>query len=233
LSQISKQDAGQLSASFHLSSILSQAKILMEKIDKPVFILIDSVNYVKFGRILSQTEKPLRKMFSKLTLIYTSNAQDSILSVFPTPEESISMPLLDADACIEILKVETVRNGCGLSPDQVTTLRQQLSKDESCIANGQIQAFELLSPKPILFTKLSQYLEALEKEYGINVVRSVCQLLVISPHGLTSAEIADGYRLANFQNGLVTKIQELFAPLSLMVLKRLSEFNSFLSSIYL
>lgn len=99
-----------------------------------------------------------------------------------------------------------------------------MGKEESCIANGQIQAFELLSSKPILFTKFNQYLEALEKEYGVNAVRNVFQLLLVSPYGLTSAEIADGYRLANFQNGVVTKIQELFLPLPLIILRRIGEF---------
>lgn len=99
-----------------------------------------------------------------------------------------------------------------------------MTNDESCIASGQIQAFELISPSPISFTKLSQYLDALEKEYGSNTVRNILQLLVVSPHGLTAAEIADGYRLANFQNGAVTKIQELFLPLPLMLLKRMCKF---------
>lgn len=95
--------------------------------DKPVFILIDGANYVKFGRTLSQTERPLRKLFPKLSLIYTSNSQESILSQFPSPDESIQMPQLDFESCVEILKVETVRNGIGLSADQVTALRQQVS----------------------------------------------------------------------------------------------------------
>lgn len=99
-----------------------------------------------------------------------------------------------------------------------------MNKDENCIAIGQIQAYELMSPNPIMFSKLSQYLDALEKEYGVNAVKNVCQLLIVSPHGLTSAEISDGYRLANFQNGAVTKIQELFLPLPLMVLRRLCKF---------
>jgi hypothetical protein len=106
-----------------------------------------------------------------------------------------------------------------------------LNNDENCIAEGQIKAFELLSPNPVLFTKLNQYLDALEKEYGSNVVRNVCQLLVVSPHGLTTAEISDGYRLANFQSGAVTKLQELFLPLPIIVLRRLGRplYSGFLS----
>lgn len=98
-----------------------------------------------------------------------------------------------------------------------------MNNEESCIANGQIQAFELLSPTPVIFNKLTQYLDALEKEFGATTVRNIIQLLVVSPHGLTAAELADGYRLANFQNGAVTKIQELFLPLPLMLLKRMGK----------
>lgn len=98
----------------------------MDKIDKPVFVLIDNANYVKFGRTLSQTEKPLRKLFPKLSLIYTSTSADAILSAFPPPEDTLEIKALEFDSCLEILKVETVRNGCGLSADQLTTLRQQV-----------------------------------------------------------------------------------------------------------
>lgn len=99
----------------------------MDKIDKPVFLLIDGANYVKFGRTLSQTEKPLRKLFPKLSLIYTSISSDAILSAFPPPEDTLELKPLEFESCMEILKVETVRNGCGLSSDQLTVLRQHVS----------------------------------------------------------------------------------------------------------
>lgn len=98
----------------------------MDRIDKPVFLLIDGAHQIKYGRTLSQTEKPLRKLFPKLSIIYTSTSADAILTAFPTPEDSLELPKLDIDSCMELLKVEAVRNGCGLSGDQLTKLRQQV-----------------------------------------------------------------------------------------------------------
>ncbi|KAI6217268.1 putative WD repeat-containing protein [Aphelenchoides fujianensis] len=207
LCHLAKLDATQLSASFHLSTVLSQAKIIMDQVDQPVFLLIDGGNYVKFGRTLSETEKPLRKLFPRLSLIYTSSSADTTLAAFPPPDEVVELKALELEA---------------LTSDHLAALRQQLSVYENSISLGQVQAFELLSASPLIFNKLAQYLDLLEREYGAVVVRNVCQLLVISPHGLTASEVADGYRQANFQNGVVTKIQELFSPLSMILLRRLA-----------
>ncbi|KAI6229454.1 putative WD repeat-containing protein [Aphelenchoides besseyi] len=221
LCQMAKLDSTLLSASFHLSTVLSQVKVIMDKVDKPVFVLIDGANYVKFGRTLSETEKPLRKLFPRLSLIYTSLNVETTLAAFPTPDEVVEIGALDFESSVQIITSEITRNGHHLSSDKSSVLRQQLKTYDNNIALGQVQAFELLSTSPRLFSKLTQYLESLEKEYGQVVVRNICQMLVISPHGLTAAEIADGYRLTNFQNGVVTKIQELFSPLPVIVLQRI------------
>lgn len=99
----------------------------MDNIDKPVFILLDGANFVKFGRTLSQIEKSSRNLFPRLSLIYTSITADDILPHFPAPEETLEMKTLEFESCVEILKTEIVRNGCELSSEMLTKLRQQVT----------------------------------------------------------------------------------------------------------
>uniref|UniRef100_A0A183DAC1 NACHT domain-containing protein n=1 Tax=Gongylonema pulchrum TaxID=637853 RepID=A0A183DAC1_9BILA len=75
---LSEQDRKPLLSSFHLSSTLSIFKSLLQKLDRPAFVLIDDANLIKYGRILSILDKPFRKCLSNLVLIATSNSSTTI-----------------------------------------------------------------------------------------------------------------------------------------------------------
>lgn len=78
LCTISGQDDSSLIGSFHLSSTLSIFKTLIQKLNRLLFLLIDDVNLIKYGRTLSILEKPFRKYLPNLVLITTSTLNTPI-----------------------------------------------------------------------------------------------------------------------------------------------------------
>lgn len=115
-----------MAASFHLTTILSQSKLLLEKIERPVFLIIDNAHSIRFGRTLSETEKPLRKLLPKLSIIYTSTSADCQLACFPMAEDLISLKLLQGEQCLEVLKMETMALQSA-GQENLNSLMQQVS----------------------------------------------------------------------------------------------------------
>lgn len=69
----------------------------MEQLDRPLFVLIDDAQLLKFGRTLSRVEKPLTKMVSKLSLVFTS--------------ANVDVPALQLDQTAEIAKNQWQHSG--------------------------------------------------------------------------------------------------------------------------
>ena len=125
LCEMSKTSMSQIIVSFHLSEILAHYKAFIEKADKPVFLLIDDVHVLKFGKTLCSMEKPLRKLFPKLSFIFTSIQSASSLSCFPQPEV-FELPILTRDQIIEILKSQGADNHPTLGSEQLGLIRQKV-----------------------------------------------------------------------------------------------------------
>uniref|UniRef100_A0A1I7SBV7 WD_REPEATS_REGION domain-containing protein n=1 Tax=Bursaphelenchus xylophilus TaxID=6326 RepID=A0A1I7SBV7_BURXY len=222
LCQLAGIDPNPISASFTLATTISQAKLLLEKVDKPVFLLLDNANHLKFGRSLSEIEKPLKKLLPKMSIIYTANSADAQIDCFPMAEEFLALEPIAGEQCLEILKSE-MKAAYGVVPENMNMLQQMHKTDSLDPILGRLQAKELMEVSPILFSRIDQYLQKLEEQYDPQTVRIICQMLAVSPFGLTSAEISDGVRLANFQNGMVTKAQNLFSAMPMMVFRRLAQ----------
>lgn len=83
--------------------------------------MIDDINILKFGKSLSRLEKPLKKLFPKLSFIFTSCAQTPIACL--PPPELIEVPQLNREQILDILKNSSADK---LSADQSGILRQQV-----------------------------------------------------------------------------------------------------------
>lgn len=73
LCTLTGQDAKPLIRSFHLSSTLAILKSLLEKLNRPVFVLIDDANMIKYGRVMSNLNQQFRKCLANLVLICTTD----------------------------------------------------------------------------------------------------------------------------------------------------------------
>lgn len=79
-----------LQNSFHLSSTLSIFKAILENLDRPLFLFLDDVHLIKFGRSLSIVDAPFKNLLPNLILIATSNTNMSI--PFMPPPSSFQIP---------------------------------------------------------------------------------------------------------------------------------------------
>ncbi|EJW73918.1 hypothetical protein WUBG_15175, partial [Wuchereria bancrofti] len=79
------QDAELLIRSFYLSSTLTILKSLLEKLNRPVFVLIDDVNLIKYGRVMSNLDQQFRKCLSNLVLICTTDNPLTIPFMYQQP----------------------------------------------------------------------------------------------------------------------------------------------------
>uniref|UniRef100_A0AC35FD48 Uncharacterized protein n=1 Tax=Panagrolaimus sp. PS1159 TaxID=55785 RepID=A0AC35FD48_9BILA len=185
-------------SSFHLTEIIAHFKSIVEKLSRPLFILIDDVHMLKFGKTLGIMEKPLRKLFPKLSLIFTSNLPTQILSCFTQPE-LIEIPSLSKDQMINILK------------NQVTNDSEQKIKSDL------LAIIRYTDPSEDLDARLTR----IEGRVGAESVRIVCQLLCTLPYGLSTLEIVDGYRLCKRNSGMAFDAPDVLTPDPQIVLKHL------------
>jgi hypothetical protein len=126
-------------SSFHLGTLLTQAKGLLERFDRPLVLLIDDIHLLRFGRVLGKMDQELRKLFPRFSIICSAPNAHHIPG-FPMPELiELSPPSIDDS--IEIVR----RNACGggkkkkLSSDVIGILRNALQKSESNLILGEVQ----------------------------------------------------------------------------------------------
>uniref|UniRef100_A0A7E4W5G8 AAA domain-containing protein n=1 Tax=Panagrellus redivivus TaxID=6233 RepID=A0A7E4W5G8_PANRE len=205
--------------SYHLFEILADFKGLMEKIDQPIFLIIDDVHLLKFGKTLGTMEKPLRKLFSKMSLIFTSHRLDQRLDCFTAPE-MVEMPLLNRDQIVEVLKINNVASG-RLPSDQITRVRNKLKKGDSDIILAEMLCDEIADGDSELTDSIEAHVSRIESKVGAEPVRIVCQLLCSLPYGLTSLEVSDAYRLVQRNSGMSFDPTDVMTPKPEMVLRYL------------
>lgn len=91
LCTLTGQDTEPLIQSCHLSSTLAILKSLLKKLNRPIFVLIDDADMIKYGRMMSNLDQQFRECFTNLVLICTANhpiripfmLQESVLFELP------------------------------------------------------------------------------------------------------------------------------------------------------
>lgn len=201
---------------FSLSDILKEAKNLLEKLSRQLYVLIDDSNLLHFGRVLSQLEKINKKMLPKLSLILFSSSSTQI-NLFPKTE-IFEINSMNPEQILEILKEQTFQEkGQKLGVDQIAILRSQVStykyftgkfqlqKPENNLIMAQLQCAELLNGELILSANIENFFNSLEQCCGVENFTLVAQLICCAPYGITLLELLNGFRLkkrnsaANFE----------------------------------
>ncbi|VDM39179.1 unnamed protein product [Toxocara canis] len=200
---MSGQNDKQMLGSFHLSSTLSIFKSLLQKLERPLYLLVDDANLIKYGRALSTLDKPFTKLLPNLILIATSSSPIHI-PFMPTPQ-TFQLPSFTDTQIIEHLKEYTTDMERRLTADQFGFIRQQLVCNECNLVVGRMLVDEMLSRgnRPIS-GGLNGRLSRIEADIGVAPIRAFAQLISVSSHGLSSLELLDA----------LTADKELLAVLS-------------------
>lgn len=187
---LSGQSDAYLQNSFHLASTLSIFKSLLQKLDRPLFVLLDDSNLIKYGRVLSALDKPFRKLLPNLTLIATS-CSPSQIPFMPSPQ-TFQMPEFTNNEIIDYLKDYVDSLDRKLTADQYGLIKQQLTGKEKNIVFGRVLVDEMLKKgNRQTESGIEGRFSRLEADLGISPVRAFARLISVSPHGLTSLELLD------------------------------------------
>ncbi|VDK82637.1 unnamed protein product [Onchocerca ochengi] len=207
LCSLTGQDEKPLIRSFHLSSTLAIFKSLLEKLNRPVFILIDDANMIKYGRLMSNLDQQFRKCLANLVLICTTDQPTTIPFILPEP---ILFELPDFTTA-EIMRYVT------LNIDENTLNKQQIDEIQNVAetSNNNIIMIQLLlkqitdgTNRP-LTGDIDEHFCRAESDNGVLFVQTLAQLLIVSPHGLTTLEILDALTISGEVFGEVTAISSL------------------------
>lgn len=125
LCSLSGQDEKPLISSFHLSSTLSIFKSMLQKLDRPVIVLIDDANLIKYGRILSILDKPFRKCLTNLVLIATSTSPITI--PFMPPPTLIELPEFTTNDIVRYIKLNVSENELTVNSQQIAEIKNIVS----------------------------------------------------------------------------------------------------------
>ncbi|VDP12929.1 unnamed protein product [Onchocerca flexuosa] len=207
LCNLTGQDEKPLIKSFHLSSTLAIFKSLLEKLNRPVFILIDDVNMIKYGRLMSNLDQQFRKCLANLVLICTTDQPTTIPFIFPEP---ILFELPDFTT-VDIMRYVK------LNIDDNTLNKQQIDEIHNVAetSSNNIIMIQLLlkqitdgTNRP-LTADIDEHFCRAESDNGVLFVQTLAQLLIVSPHGLTTLEILDALTISGEVFGEITAVSSL------------------------
>uniref|UniRef100_A0A915EUK5 NWD1/2-like winged helix-turn-helix domain-containing protein n=1 Tax=Ditylenchus dipsaci TaxID=166011 RepID=A0A915EUK5_9BILA len=214
-----KEDPKEMIACFHLSNILSQAKVMAAKLTRPLFILIDDIHLLKFGRVLSRMDKPINELLPKVTFVFFSNSPN-LLTGFPKAE-LVELGLPTSEQMLEIVKAQCQQKNRKLGSDQLGILRQQLKLSNGTLILAEIELEELLSGQTGVSASVDARLALIELRCGVENVRTLCQLMCCAPFGISALELMDGFRLRKRQAGMAFEQEDVLSTAPLIVLKHL------------
>uniref|UniRef100_A0A0R3S3R5 WD_REPEATS_REGION domain-containing protein n=1 Tax=Elaeophora elaphi TaxID=1147741 RepID=A0A0R3S3R5_9BILA len=198
LCTLTGQDAQPLLTSCHLSSTLTIMKSLLEKLNRPVFVLIDDANMIKYGRVMSNLDQQFRKCLSNLVLICTT-------------DHSITIPfLLQQPILFELpdFTIDEVMQYVRLNVDDNALNKQEMDKIQNIVEanNNNIIIAQLLLKQIIngtnrpLVGDIDEHFSRAENDSGFMFMQTFAQLLLVSPHGLTTLEIMDALTMSDKLN---------------------------------
>ncbi|KAL3981510.1 WD domain G-beta repeat family protein [Acanthocheilonema viteae] len=202
LCALTGQDAEPLIKSYHLSSTLVILKSLLEKLNRPVFILIDDANMIKYGRMMSNLDQQFRKCLANLVLICTTDHPIAIRFMLQQP---VLFELPDFTN-VDIMQY------INLNIDNNTLNKQQMDEiqDITEANNNNIIIAQLLlkqitdgTNRPLVGDIDERFCHA-ENDNGVLFVRTFAQLLIVTPHGLTTLEILDALTMNDELNDEIT-----------------------------
>ncbi|MCP9266195.1 WD domain, G-beta repeat protein [Dirofilaria immitis] len=207
LCSLTGQDERPLIKSFHLSSTLAIFKSLLEKINRPVFILIDDANMIKYGRVMSNLDQQFRKCLTNLVLICTVDHPITIPFILPQPI-LFELPDFTTTDIMQYVKLNV--NDNLLNKQQIDEIQNVAETNSNNIIIVQLLLKQITdgTNRP-LTGDIDEYFCRAESDNGVLFVRTFAQLLIVTPHGLTTLEILDALTISDEVGGEITTISSL------------------------
>ncbi|CAJ0937081.1 unnamed protein product, partial [Mesorhabditis belari] len=191
LCNLSGKDPKPLFSVFKFSDLITQLHSLLEKLDRPLFLFIDDVHQIKFGRLLSVMDRRPKSAPSNLVLFMTASNVGTVTPVFLT-SQTVNLDPPTEGEITDIVKKRLTTNSRKLSTDQLGTIKQYLTGGEKNVTVGLMLVEEiLLRGNGVMKGGIEGRLERIEGELGAAPVTCVCRYLSVSSHGLTRLELQD------------------------------------------
>uniref|UniRef100_A0A915NXC7 WD_REPEATS_REGION domain-containing protein n=2 Tax=Meloidogyne TaxID=189290 RepID=A0A915NXC7_9BILA len=220
---------------FHIKAILATAKTAFGTQQSPIiFILLDDVNLIKFGRTLGRIKHILKKLLPNICFICTSSSNISIPIFAPHTMELLELASPTLDEAISILcgiTSETEKSSSfKFTSDQIGILRKMLQKNSDInLALGFIQRDEIIGGyADDISETIEQSIAKAEFQCGTDNVRIFCEFLCCAPCGLTSLELLDAFRMRNYATGFMFEPQDVLSATPLLVLRQLGSLLDFI-----
>ncbi|KAK6109718.1 WD domain G-beta repeat family protein [Brugia pahangi] len=196
------QDTKLLIKSFHLSSTLAIFKSLLEKLNRPVFVLIDDINLIKYGRVMSNLDQQFRKCLSNLVLICTTDQPQTIPFMHQQPI-LYELPDFTTDEIMQYIKLNIDDNT--LNKRQMDEIQNIVEANNNNIIIAQLLLKQITDGINRPFVgDIDEYFCHTENYNGVLFVRTFAQLLTVTPYGLTTLEILDALTMSGEWDSEVT-----------------------------
>ncbi|CAG9533394.1 unnamed protein product [Cercopithifilaria johnstoni] len=205
------QYAEPLITSCHLSSTLDILKSLLEKLNRPVFVLIDDANVIKYGRMMSNLDQQFRKCLDNLVLICTTDHPITVQFMLQQPE-LFELPDFTTADIMQYINLNIEDNT--LNKQQTDEIQNIIEANNNNIVIAQLLLKQIIDEtnRPFVDDIDKSFCHA-ESDNGFLFVRKFAQLLIATPHGLTTLEILDALRMSDQMTGETTTN----SPLSLLL----------------
>uniref|UniRef100_A0A915PGL6 DUF4062 domain-containing protein n=1 Tax=Setaria digitata TaxID=48799 RepID=A0A915PGL6_9BILA len=198
LCNLTGQDTTPLISSFHLSTTLAIFKSLLKKLNRPVYVLIDDANMIKYGRILSNLDQQFRKCLNNLVLICTTDHPTTIPFILQEPA-LLELPDFTIDDIMQYIHLNFDDNR--LSLQQINEIQTVAKASNNNILIVQLSLKQIIDGTNRPFGhNIDEYFCHAENDIGELIVRTVAQLLIVTSHGLTTLEILDALIMSGEMN---------------------------------
>ncbi|CAJ0564061.1 unnamed protein product, partial [Mesorhabditis spiculigera] len=188
---MSGQDPKPCFSHFRLGDIVTKLHEVIERLDRPVYLFLDDVHLLKFGRLLSGLERRPKNAPNNLYLFMTASNVSNLTPVFLTAQTINLDPPTEGEIA-DIVKRRLAKRGRKLSTEQIGSIKPYLTGGEKNPVVGLMLVEEiLLRGNGVMKGGIEGRIERIEGEHGAAPVACLCRYLGASPSGLTRLELSD------------------------------------------
>ncbi|CAJ0572561.1 unnamed protein product, partial [Mesorhabditis spiculigera] len=140
---MSGQDPKPCFSHFRLGDIVTKLHEVIERLDRPVYLFLDDVHLLKFGRLLSGLERRPKNAPNNLYLFMTASNVSNLTPVFLTAQTINLDPPTEGEIA-DIVKRRLAKRGRKLSTEQIGSIKPYLTGGEKNPVVGLMLVEEIL-----------------------------------------------------------------------------------------
>uniref|UniRef100_A0A0N5A416 WD_REPEATS_REGION domain-containing protein n=1 Tax=Parastrongyloides trichosuri TaxID=131310 RepID=A0A0N5A416_PARTI len=173
--------------SLNMNVILENIEKIIKKIDKKVYILLDSINLMKTSKCLNEKFN----ISNRIPNLY-------IICTIPNDERNNYLPVSEVlllqkptvEESIEIIKITASKSNIKIGPECLSNLRLYLAQQNDSVAGALVVAQLLAYSIPVELEKTAviNLINYLENLYGETMIKNLIKYFVETVFGLTSLE---------------------------------------------